>query len=943
MKAIIIYVWLLFVIAQADAQVWSHMGPFSQSGSLFRTGRVSVIRTDPAYDGSTNTTIYAGSVMGGFWKTTNDGVSWQNIHPDPSVVKYGGVSAMAIVPAGNLMYVADINFQYGSSGIYKYDPILLTWATTGSLPGATQLGLTVHDIRIHPANSNYIFACTNQGLFRSTNGGSSWSNVLSGDVENVAFIPRTGGSGSYPYYVYASGNNIFSSSADDGGSFSAVSCMTSVWSPYTRVHGDISYVYGGAGQHIIYIHARIEATTPFSTTYGSSGAVTTAYGLFRYVYNGVTENCSQILTYKGFGEDYQTDRLSVSGVSGSVYFGGIYLLKYNSNTGLLYDVKNGNDYVLPTTSDVPYASSSMHPDLHDILTFPSIHRIMVANDGGIYFNNYTFIDEDWDLFTNSWTAKNNGVHIAQTLSFSGAEDDVDLFSNTDIDHSVMFMNNGGTTFNTPSAGEAPATLIDKYDSDNVWWRNSAYNSCAVFSDDQTTTSYPVQCSVVQPDVTDFCDPDGSVPFGTHEFGLNSLFQDPNRPGHVFYGTNELNEFCFDEKKFHWKVRPAVILPSQITWGQNIVGMTFSQQNKNDTWLTLNGSGSSSYPPQILKYTGPDIDNSWVGHNENQWSIVTPPWSGLIPGTSPVYSATDKIWYPAIAASDWTSNKMWVLCSVWPNFPATDMPVKVLQYHNGTWTDISSGIPLDESPTALVYEKGSNDRLYLGTNRSIYLFDPGNGTWVDVSQGEAPHIMVSQMQINYTENTLRTGLKGRGVWKRDLVCPDDDNLVLSGVYSSNAFHEAAISIQASGYTQTSGDVKMRAGQYIDFLPGSAYTEVVSNSGNSLFAFIHGCSTSGNTWRHAIGDSLLTQLPNEFTIDETNAIKIYPNPTSGRITLECETPGPALVEVFDLYGRTIIKKTITESKTEFDLSEQARGIYLIKYTAGNKTQFFKMIKQ
>jgi hypothetical protein len=68
-----------------------------------------------------------------------------------------------------------------------------------------------------------------------------------------------------------------------------------------------------------------------------------------------------------------------------------------------------------------------------------------------------------------------------------------------------------------------------------------------------------------------------------------------------------------------------------------------------------------------------------------------------------------------------------------------------------------------------------------------------------------------------------------------------------------------------------------------------------------------------------------------------VKVYPNPTSGKLTIDAENYKG--VEVYDVSGRLIIKSSL---KT-IDLEEQSKGLYLLKVNANGTTQEFKVFKE
>lgn len=91
--------------------------------------------------------------------------------------------------------------------------------------------------------------------------------------------------------------------------------------------------------------------------------------------------------------------------------------------------------------------------------------------------------------------------------------------------------------------------------------------------------------------------------------------------------------------------------------------------------------------------------------------------------------------------------------------------------------------------------------------------------------------------------------------------------------------------------------------------------------------------------------------EFTIKadvavEENEIgnsKIYPNPTTGKIVIDADFEGTAQVELVDLSGRILDRKSASNNNLEFDLSDKTKGMYIIRLTSDTKTFYYKVVKE
>jgi photosystem II stability/assembly factor-like uncharacterized protein len=149
----------------------------------FRGGRVVAVAGDPVH----SHIFYFGSTGGGVWKTTDGGVTWENV--SDGFFKRASVGALAVAPSDpNVLYAgmgeATIrgNVSHGD-GVYKSTDAGLTWTHCG-LADTRNIGA----VRVHPENPDIVYVAAlghahgpnaERGIFRSTDGGKTWQQVLS--------------------------------------------------------------------------------------------------------------------------------------------------------------------------------------------------------------------------------------------------------------------------------------------------------------------------------------------------------------------------------------------------------------------------------------------------------------------------------------------------------------------------------------------------------------------------------------------------------------------------------------------------------------------------------------------------------------------------------------------------------------------------------------------
>lgn len=204
-------------VKQEGRSSWQSLGPNSTVGGYAGTGRINAIGFHP-----TNTNvIYAGSAGGGLWKTTDGGNSWL---PKTDFLGSIGISKVIVHPTNpETVYIAtgdgDASDSY-SIGVMKSTNGGDTWANTG-LNWSTNNYRLIREMVMDPNNSDALIAATNNGIYRTTDAGASWTQEQTGNFYDVEFNPD----GSTNTFYAATKNEIFRS-IDNGDSWSLVQTIS---------------------------------------------------------------------------------------------------------------------------------------------------------------------------------------------------------------------------------------------------------------------------------------------------------------------------------------------------------------------------------------------------------------------------------------------------------------------------------------------------------------------------------------------------------------------------------------------------------------------------------------------------------------------------------------------------------------------------------------------
>ncbi|MDX1910196.1 MAG: T9SS type A sorting domain-containing protein [Saprospiraceae bacterium] len=344
-----------------DQPVWKNEGPSKNPNSGYwgmgRTKNIAFHPSDPL-------TFFVGTPWGGFWRTTDGGANWT---PMGDGLPYLPVSVILINHQNpDTMYISlgdKGGWWHWNLGVYRSTDGGFTWSPTG-LDWELSQENVIYNLIMSPENPQILFAATNRGIRRTTDGGESWQTLRNGEYTDIKF--RTGDVNT----IYAAHHNYWGTSqvvkSTDGGD---------TWTQITDFQvsqNDIRLQVSPLQPDWLGVHfsngKRFLLSKDGGVTYANNAAPEDDWGIFSF-----SPSDSNIVYLAGVSVSRSLDQGATWEKITHWYNDGIH--------------------------------AEVHADAHDMVHSPhNSQELWYCNDGGIY---------RYDETTQDWTDLSDGLGIAQ--------------------------------------------------------------------------------------------------------------------------------------------------------------------------------------------------------------------------------------------------------------------------------------------------------------------------------------------------------------------------------------------------------------------------------------------------------------------------------------------------------------------------------------------------
>ena len=720
---------------------WRSIGPANMGG---RATALALVPGDPA-------AYYVGFATGGLYKTTNGGTTFADVFRDKETCSIGALGVVdapdtwsgwdAMAAAGDTVAVAD-RAERGRG--------LVVWVGTGEGNGRNSVswghgvyrsidagagfehvGLAgTHNIpalAADPGDPDRCFvaalghlwgANAERGVYRTTDGGGSWQQVLKVDAEvgacDVVLAPDD------PQVVFAA----LAQARRTPWSFAGITDKGGIWrsddggDTWTRLGQGLPVRTGRIGLAIAASNPDIIYACVESDQGGSGRSAwddrSPAGGLFRSDDRGLTWRRVNDLNFRPF----YFSRLAVDPTDPEH----VYMPGWN--------------VAISEDGGVTFRSSSkeVHVDHHAIAIDPANpQRVLVGNDGGLYTS--------WDAGA-TWDYTD---HLA-----------LGQFYHVDVDMSVPYRVGGGLQDNGswigPSAtgfksggddkpgilnedwtavygGDGFAVRFDPEDPDVVYATSQGGNLGRVHLDTKLVAPLRAAADEGQEKVRFNWD----APFLVSRHDPSVLYH----AGHRVYKLTERGAYWY-------------AISGDLTRRQ--VDRIMTEGSQAETYGTLTALAESPLAAGVL-WAGSDDGRVHVTADDGgSWRDVTP--------------RQGKELYIACLEASRTDART-AYCAVDGHRSDVFAPLILMTVDGGAkWTDITGDLPADR-PVRVVREDPANpDVLYCGTEHGAYATVDRGRHWLRLGGKTLPTVPVYDLVVHPREHDLVAATHGRSVWILD---------------------------------------------------------------------------------------------------------------------------------------------------------------------------------
>jgi photosystem II stability/assembly factor-like uncharacterized protein len=700
-------------------------------GSAAMSGRIAALS---AVKENGRLTVYVGAASGGVWKSVNGGTTFKPMFDKQTAQSIG---AIAIDPKNPKTIWAGTGESWTRNSVSVGDGI---YKSTDGGESWTNMGLKdserIAKILIDPSDSNTVYACVpgklwsdseERGLYKTTDGGGTWNKILKGGNLSTGCSmisldpanPKTIYAGLWDFrrkgWTFRSGGENATAPSGSGLFVSSDGGVT--WNDLDEKS------------------AKGLPAKPWGRV-----AVSVAPSKPNVVYALIESNRSALFRSDDGGKTWQEHDRSNWMVWRPFYFG-----------NLIVDPKNENklykpDLVLIMSEDggksFSVISQGAHGDFHDLWIDPdNTDHLIAGDDGGIWYS--------YDGGNTWWKGYN--LPISQ-------------FYHVSVDQADPYHVYGGLQDNSVWIGDSqyPGGITNSrweniFGGDGFWAFTDPSDPNYVYAESQGGSIGRVNRKTLE---VRFIKPEQNYGEGKLRFNWNTpIHMSPNEKGTIYIGAQFL----------------------------------FRSRDHGQTWDRISPDLTTNDPEKQKQEEsgGVTVDNSYAEMHTTIYSISESPkdaqtiWVGTDDGNVQLTRDAGKTWtnvttnIPDLPKASWVS---WVEASL--HDPATayatfdrhtfgDMTPHVYKTtdYGKTWRALvtpESGVR--GFAHVIKEDTVSPNLLFLGTEFGLWISLDAGRQWAQYHGRDFPQVPVRDIVVHPRESDLVIATHGRGIWIIDDISP-----------------------------------------------------------------------------------------------------------------------------------------------------------------------------